>query len=279
MSDLRGRLADTWMLSAAPGWPSHLPWPLAYACYRALARQRSLYSDFASGAACAPEYVPIADVDAFMRDVRTVHLLDVAGAWPKDGAFVVVTFHYGTGLWLCRALRRAGHRGMFLSGRFERDAFEARPLLHRYGMERLAEVERITGAPIAYRPGARETLLDALANGISVIGLIDVPPRLAPRGQRPVDLLGRPASLPDGLLQLATDAAVPIVPCWVELDFASGCRRVVIGEALAPAPSDATLAALAATLDGLIRRSPAQWMFWREWPGWIEDAAPLRANQ
>ena len=299
MSDLRGRLADTWMLSAAPGWPSHLPWPLAYACYRALARQRSLYSDFASGAACAPEYVPIADVDAFMRDVRTVHLLDVAdlalsrrkpldwwpehvdvaGAWPKSGAFVVVTFHYGTGLWLCRALRRAGHRGMFLSGRFERDAFEARPLLHRYGMERLAEVERITGAPIAYRPGARETLLDALANGISVIGLIDVPPRLAPRGQRPVELLGRPASLPDGLLQLAADAAVPIVPCWVELDFASGRRRAVIGKAQAPAPFDATLAALAATLDGLIRRSPAQWMFWREWPGWIEDAAPLRANQ
>ena len=293
MSDLR----DTWMLSIAPGWPSHLPWPLAYACYRALARQRSLYADFASGSACAPEYVPIADADAFMHDVRTMHLLDVAdlalsrrkpvewwpdhidiaGEWPRSGAFVAVTFHFGTGLWLCRALRHAGHRGMFLSGRFERDAFEARPLLHRYGTERLAEVERITGAPIAYRPGARETLLDALAHGTSVIGLIDVPPRLAPRGQRPVELLGRPASLPDGLLQLATDAAVPIVPCWVEVDFASGRRRVVIGEARAAAPFDATLAEIAATLDRLIRTSPAQWMFWRELNGWLRDAAPLHS--
>ena len=53
-------------------------WPLAYACYRAIARQRSLYADFASGAACAPDYLPIADADAFLRDVRTMHLLDVA---------------------------------------------------------------------------------------------------------------------------------------------------------------------------------------------------------
>lgn len=299
MSDLRGRLADTWMLSIAPGWPSHLPWPLAYACYRALARQRSLYADFASGATCAPDYVPIGDVDAFLHDVRTMHLLDVAdlalsrrkplewwpghidisGAWPKSGAFVAVTFHYGTGLWICRALRHAGHRSMFLSGRFERDAFEARPLLHRYGAERLGEVERITGSPIAYRPGARETLLDALVQGTSVIGLIDVPPRLAPRGQRPVELLGHRASLPEGLLQLAVDANVPIVPCWVELDFSSGRRRVVIGEARVAAPFDATLGGIAATLDRLIREAPAAWMFWREWNGWLRDAAALRTGQ
>lgn len=299
MGDARGWLADTWMLSIAPGWPSHLPWPLAYACYRALARQRSLYADFASGAMCAPEYVPIADVAAFLHDVRTMHLLDVAdlalsrrkpvewwphhidvvGEWPQSGAFVAVTFHYGTGLWICRALRNAGHRSMFLSGPFERDAFAARPLLYQYGTERLAEVERITGAPIAYRPGAREPLLDALASGTSAIALIDVPPRLAPRGQRPVELLGRPASLPDGLLQLAADAGVPIVPCWVELDFATGRRRVVIGEARAAAPFDATLAELAATLDRLIRASPAQWMFWREWSGWLHDAAALHAGQ
>ncbi len=187
------------------------------------------------------------------------------------------TFHYGTGLWLCRALRRAGRRSTFVSARFERDAFEARPLLHRYGEQRLAEVERLTGAPISYRPGARTTLLDALAQGVSVIGLIDVPPRLASRGQRPVELLGQPASLPDGLLALASEARVPIVPCWVEIDFASGRRRVVIGEARAPTPIDATLAELGGLLDRLIRAAPAAWTFWREWRAWLADAAPLLA--
>ena len=294
---LRQLPGDAWMLSIAPGWPARLPWPLAYACYRRLARQRVLFRDAANAAMIATEYLPIDDVDAFLRDVRTLWLLDIAdlklsrrrpldwwpdhvtteGAWPRSGAFVVVTFHYGTGLWLCRALRRSGHRSVFLSARFEREAFAARPLLHRYGASRLAEVARICGEPIAYRPGARRTLLDALARGVSVIGLIDIPPRLAPRGQRPVHLLGHRASLPDGLLTLAHEAQVPIVPCWVELDFASGHRRVMIGEARSPDPFDATLADLAAVLDGLVRAQPAGWMFWQEWRDWLHDATPLHA--
>ncbi|MET0231073.1 MAG: hypothetical protein ABW186_09105 [Rhodanobacteraceae bacterium] len=297
-SDIGSRWHDTWMLRIAPGVPTLMPWPLAYACYRRFARDVSLFDDATSAAKIAADYVPIADLDAFLDDVRVTHLLDVAdlllsqrkpldwwpahvdiaGTWPQSGAVVAVTFHYGTGLWLCRALRRAGRRSTFVSARFERDAFEARPMLHRYGERRLAEVERLTGAPITFRPGARTTLLDALARGISVIGLVDVPPRLASRGQRPVELLGRPASLPDGLLTLASEARVPIVPCWVEIDFATGRRRVVIGEARAPGPFDAALAELAGMLDRLIRASPAAWTFWREWHAWLADAAALHVR-
>ncbi len=292
-------LRDRWMLSIAPGAPSYLPWSLAYPCYRALARSPGLFGEFAEGAESALRYLAIGDTEVFLHDARTIYLLDVAdlalsrrkpldwwphhveivGTWPKSGAFVAVTFHYGTGLWLCRALRRAGRNSVFLSARFEREAFAARPLLYRYGMRRLAEVERICGEPIAYRPGARTALLDALARGVSVIGLIDVPPRLAPRGQRPVELLGQHASLPDGLLALARDAGVPIVPCWAEIDFATGRRRAVIGEARAATPFDATLAELAATLDRLIRQAPAAWTFWREWDAWLRDAAALDADE
>ena len=38
-------------------------------------------------------------------------------------------------------------------------------------------------------------------------------------------------------------------------------------------------AEIAATLDRLIRKSPAEWMFWREWSGWLSDAATLHADQ
>jgi hypothetical protein len=292
----RDWLRDAWMLSVVPALPVHCPWPAAYACYRAFARQRTCFGEAAAPATVAADYLPVGDIDAFLHDVRTAVLLDVAdlelsrrkpvewwprhvdvvGAWPDTRAFVAVTFHYGTGLWLCRALRRAGHRSTFLSARFEREAFPSRPRLYRYGMRRLAEVERLCGAPVTYRPGASDALLDALDRGVSVIGLIDIPPRLAPRGQRPVTLLGHSASLPDGLLRLADKAGVPIVPCWVEIDFETGRRRVVIGEARAPAPFDATLADFAATLDRLVRHAPAAWMFWREWPGWIGDASRLK---
>lgn len=284
---------DAWQVRIAPGWPTWLPWPLAYACLRRLAARRHLLQEPVAAAGAAPDYLPIADREAFERDVRTTWLLDAAdlylsrrrgldwwpddiaveGAWPREGAFVVVTFHCGTGLCVFRSLRRAGHRSRFLSARFERAAFAQRPQLYRYGSLRMAEVERLGGEPVAYRPGVRQELLGTLARGVPVVGLIDVPPRLAPRGQHPVTLLGERASLPDGLLTLAREAGVPIVPCWVEIDFATGRRRLVIGAARAPEPVASTLAALAADLDRLIRAQPAAWMFWQEWRAWLRDAA------
>jgi len=296
-STLRHALHDAWQLSLAPGLPARWPWPRAWAAWRRLASRPELYAEAVAAAAVAAEVVPITDAAAFARDVRLTWLLDIAdlyrsrrhgldwwpdafeveGAWPRQGPFVALTFHYGTGLCICRSLRQAGHRNRFLSGRFEAGAFRSRPLLGRYGRLRLAEVERLGGEPVAYRPRVRAELLDTLARGSSVIGLVDVPPRLAPRGQHPVSLLGHRASLPDGLLLLARDAGVPIVPCWVEIDFATGRRRLVIGAARAPEPVGPALAALAADLERLVRAQPAAWMFWREWRQWLQDAATCAA--
>ena len=254
---------DAWMLSVAPRLLSLLPVQHIYAGCRAFAQWGNLFAEPTDAAArAAPACLPIADVARFRRDVRTLWLLDVTdlyvsrrkpvdwlppdlairGEWPRGSGFVAVTFHYGTGLWLCRSLRRHARGSVFVSGRFERDEFAQRTIRHRYGMRRLAEVERIGGEAIAYRPGVRETLLGALRRRVPVLGLIDVPPRLAPNGQHPVRLLDRPASLPEGLLVLASEAGVPIVPCWVEIDFASGRRTLVIGEACAPEPVGTVLA-------------------------------------
>jgi hypothetical protein len=295
---LRVRLHDAWILYLAPWLPSWLPWPLAYRCYRFLARFRHMFPEPAAAAvAIAPDYLEIADVAAFERDVRTVWLLDavdlylsrrrrtdwlpehveVQGEWPS-GAFVAVSFHYGTGLWVFRDLRRHGRDVKLVAARFDPGDFRAYPMRYRYGAARFAEVERISGERNAYRPGIRAKLLDALARGVPVISVMDMPPRMAPRGQRAVHFLGRPASLPDGSLALARDAGVPIVPYWVEIDLDRGRRRLVIGHAIAPDSPDAALAGLAATLDRLIRAQPAAWLFWNEWPDWIRDAAPLHAR-
>lgn len=295
---LRARLYDLWILYLAPGLPSWLPWPWAYACYRFLARFRHMYPEPAEAAAAiAPQYLPIADIEAFKRDVRTVWLLDavdlhlsrrhrtdwlpehveVRGRWPS-GAFVAVSFHYSTGLWVFRDLRRNGRDVMLVAARFERDDFRLNPLRYRYGAARFAEVERISAQPNAFRPGIREKLLAALARGVPVISVMDMPPRMAPRGQRPVRFLDHDASLPDGSLALAKDAGVPIVPYWIEIDLARGRRTLVIGEAIAPEPADAVLAGLAHSLDRLIRAEPAAWLFWNEWPTWMRDAAPLHAS-
>lgn len=295
---IRSRLSDWWLLRGAPALPARLPWLLAWPVYRLLARLWHMYPEPVEGAAAiAPAYLPIADCRAFRHDLRTNWLLDAAdlvrsrrrrtdwlpddlevvGAWPARGGFVAASFHYGNGLWILRHLRASGHDSMFVSGRFEAADFSTHPERYRYGCARMAEVERIGGRPSAYRPGVRGQILAALEDGAAVVGLVDVPPRLAPRGQCPVHLLGQPASLPLGLFELAREAAVPVVPCWVEPDFRSGRRRLVIGEALSSEVPREVAATLAATLDRLLRAQPAAWMFWNEWPGWLADAAPLHA--
>ena len=292
----RRHLHDLWILYLAPGLPAWLPWRLAWRCYRLFARSAGMYPEPArAAAAIAPDSLPIADVDAFVRDVRTVWLLDavdlalsrwrrpdwmpaeipVRGRWP-EGAFVAAGFHYGTGLWVFRDLRRNGRNAILVAARFERGDFVHHPVRYRYGAERFAEVERISGEPVAFRPGVRARLLDALGRGVPFVSVLDMPPRLAPRGQRPVRLLDRCASFPDGSVQLAREAGVPIVPFWVEIDLERGLRTLVIGDPIDPEPVDAALAALASILDRLIRAQPAAWLFWNEWPGWQRDAAGLR---
>jgi len=292
----RGGLHDRWILHGAPWLVASLPEPLAWPICRGLSRLRHMYPEPVQGAVrIAPRYLPIDDMDAFRRDLRSGWLMDAAdlvhsrrhptdrlpadvdveGRWPVRGGFLAASFHYGNGLSILRHLRATGHDSVFVSGRFDAADFATCPVRYRYGRARMAEVERIGGLPIAYRPGVRGQLLAALADGAAVVGLVDVPPRLAPRGQCPVHLLGQPASLPLGLFELAAEAGVPVVPCWVEPDFRSGRRRLVIGEALSPASPREVAAAMATLLDRLLRAQPAAWMFWNEWPGWLADAAAL----
>lgn len=292
-SALRARLHDSWILFFAPWLLSCLPWSCAYAGVRALARFRHMFAEPAEAAArVAPQYVAIADVRAFKRDVRSVWLLDavdlylsrrrrtdwlpahieVEGEWPK-GAFVALSFHYSTGLWVFRDLRRCGRDAMLVAARFDPGDYANHPARYRYGAARFAEVERISGQPNAFRPGIRGKLHGALARGVPVISVMDMPPRMAPRGQRPVRLLDHVASLPDGSLTLAQEAGVPIVPYWVEIDLQHGRRKLVIGKAIAPDPIDQVLAGLAGSLDRLIRMQPAAWLFWSEWPAWLRDAS------
>jgi len=295
MPHFRRSLTDAWQFFVAPCVAALLPWPLAWRWLRRLAaRDGGPYDEVARAVAViAPEHVAVVDRTAFAARVRLVWLLDatdlflsltrwrrwrphhvgVDGAWPR-GAFVAIGFHHGTGHWTFKTLAEAGHRGMFVSARWDRRDYAGVPLRYWYGRLRGWDIARLGASPIAFRPGARETIMNALAAGTTIVAMIDIPPRLAPRGQRRVRLLGREASLPTGLLALAREACVPVVPYWSELDLENGTRRVRIGAPLDPA-DDATLQVFADLLDAQLRRMPEAWHLWPEWPCWVEDARRL----
>src|SRR5690606_8943812 len=246
----------------------------------------------------APISIGMEDPSAFTADVRLVWLLDhcdlylsvlrrrrdwmpwhvtVKGAWPKQGPYLATGFHHGTGFWVFKTLRAIGSDSVFVSARWNRDDYAGVPLRYWYGRLRAREMQRIGSYPPAFRPGVKDQLGHALRNGVSVVGLVDVPTRLAPRDRLPVRLLDRDVSFPSGILDIARDAGAKIVPYWVELDLEKGMRTLVIGDALDPSHGD-TLQNLADLLDRQIRARPAAWMLWSEWPAWSAGAVDRSAT-
>jgi len=302
MPKLRPLFADAWQFFIVPAVAAVMPWRLGRAWLRFFARRPN--GPFAeasrAAAAIAPAHWHVGDVEQFAANMRLVWLIDTCdlylcllhrarawrpwhvqrvGEWPRDTAFIATGFHHGTGHWVFKTLAEAGRNSMLVSARWDKSDYTGLPLRYHYGRLRGGDVERLSGNPVAYRPGVKQMLSDALQRGDCVVGVIDMPPRLAPRGQRPVRLLDRDVSFPDGLLMLAQEAGVPLVPYWIEFDLDQCTRRFCIGAPLDPHDVDGTLQKLADVLDAQVRRTPAAWYFWPEWPQWLADARALRDEQ
>jgi hypothetical protein len=298
MKFLRTQWLDFLFFCFVPCIAAMLPWSLSSRWLKFWSRREwGPFDESArTAASIAPAYLDIGDARVFRANMRLVWLLDCCdmylsllrprkwwphhvghlGAWPQLKAFAVAGFHYSAALFVLPSLRSSGFESQLVSARFDRRDYQGLPVRYWQAKLRSLEVKRLCGHPMAFRPGVREQMMRALAANVCVIGVLDMPPRLAPRGQRPVRLLDQVACLPDGLLGVAREANVPVVPYWVEVDLDTCTRRICIGEPLDPADVTGSLQALADILDRQIRRTPSAWMFWREWPTWIADAAALR---
>ena len=294
---LRQELVDFWTLFVVPGLPALLPWRWAWACYRSLSRfPLLLEQQMRERADIATQALPAIDRKQLLRRLRFLQMLDLAdfylarktrratppvghfvveGEWPS-GAFIAVSFHYGNGMWMLRDLLRKGRRTTVVAAPFEPGDYKGRRIYLAYSRARYRAMERSAGAPAAYRPHVRDKLVAALTHGDVVMSLLDLPPRLVSANQQTVELLGQTASLPLGVFQLAASIGVPVVPFWIEID-ARGVRKLVIDGARDPGDPAANMAYFAGLLDRLIRRDPAAWHFWSEWPAWMRDAAALPA--
>ena len=137
--------------------------------------------------------------------------------------------------------------------------FPGHPLRHAFEMRRMAEVERAGGAATIYLGGSLEKMRQALADGISVIGLIDVAGRPA-AATRSTRFLGRSARFPDGLLHLARSWQLPVAVFVSYPDVHSGRRRLIIRSV--DAGRDDALDAVIRVLETAVVVAPWAWHFW-----------------
>ena len=279
---------------ALPAIAAALPWPLAWRLIRASAERGRAFGDEAARALAACEaHGRIGDPAAWLARHRTIRIVDhvdpaisamrgdrwmdrhlrVEGDAVPSRACMFVGFHYATGFWSLRHLRRLGHRVSFVSAPIEAAHVPGRSLQRAFLRWRQRRVAAAGGAPVIYVGGSSERIRAALRGGVSVLGLIDVPE--AATSTVRVSLLGHDVQLPDGILRIAASEGVPLVGYVAALDPSTGARRLCFTR-LPDDPSQA-LRALAAMLDAAIRHDPASWHFWAEWPRFGAQAPPSPA--
>ena len=167
-------LFEFWLL---PLVVALLPYRAGVALARGCARALPLYDAAArAGLAQYAAARPYGDTYAWLAEFRFAQLIDHADlfwTWTRSERFlldridarpptglnplVVVSMHYGQGLWLLRWLRAGGLPARFLSVRFDASAFESR-LHYLYARLRMRTVERMSGVPPIYTGGAKEEI-------------------------------------------------------------------------------------------------------------------------
>jgi hypothetical protein len=177
---------------------------------------------------------------------------------PVQRPLVVVSFHFGQGLWLLHWLKRLGHPPRFVTLRIERDKVGS-TLDYAYARLRNWQLARLAGASPIFTGGARRAIAETLKAGHTVYGLIDVPVETSERHAN-CTLFDRPACLPTGLLEAAEKAGAATLVLSGHME-ADGSRVVETR-----VDDELTIDAVAYELEQRVRRAPAAWHFWHLLP-------------
>lgn len=276
-------LVEFWLL---PLLVAALPYRMGLALARRLAARLRLYDALTEAAWQAYRSLRTGDEREWKADFRLTHLLDHADlfwsltrrdrwifgrmalppfARPASCGLMVVGYHYGQGLWLLRWLRAAGAPARFLSVRFGRADFDTR-LRYAYARLRMYAVRRAAGVPPIYTGGSRRVIGDELAGGGCVYGLVDVAVEGAAKLRANGRLLGHPIHLPEGLLDTAREANVPVLVMTSRHD-ASATRSVDVR--LFDSARDLATSDLGDELQQRLDAAPWAWHVWGLWPQFL----------
>lgn len=281
--------SELWLL---PFVVAVLPYRAGIFLARMVARNVPIYSATANEAAHAFRAVQGGDEEnAWRAEYRFHQLIDHADLYwaltrsrtflerrlhgtpampPAERPLIVLSFHYGQGMWLMRWLTAGGRAPRFVQVRPAR-AHADSSVAYLYARLRTRMVEKITGLPVIFTGGARAEIGSTLRNGTAVFGLVDVPLADAAAQAPNATLLGRPVVFPTGLLESAIPGTCAlIVTARVGKD---GMRQV---EARTTDADSLTVGALADELSARLAREPAAWHFWQLWARFVARTPPVR---
>lgn len=203
-----------------------------------------------------------ADSAFFMRDDRIPRAgFRVAGREPADsGGVVYATLHFGSPIFAYIYLRCIRGVDLTIIGRRLDDDNPMPASKRRFGMQKVAWLERVTSRSLLGVDGramarARGELLD----GRSLYAAVDVPGNVAARAET-VTILGESVRLSSGIFGLAALTGAPLQP--VVAVHEAGSIVVYYGDRIEGRRGVPPCAEGARAIGDLVRRFPSQWWLW-----------------
>ena len=283
---LKTEFRDGIELVLFPGLAALLPWSWCFAVFKRLARMRWLYAPQTEAALVqARRYGWAGDDEAhWLWTRRLVTLVDhadyylvrtrgdawfkrhvvVRGAWYAAGqASLLLTFHWGAGMWSLHHAAAAGLKVHSLVAALEGNHFVGRSVLRRYAVARTAMMSRISGPSTLDVSTSLRPVLKALKAQEQVFAVVDVPADQVSASQQ-IQLLGLQARVPRALFRVAVEQKVPVTVYLVGVNLDDGQRFLHIEQFGVRDDVDALITDVFLVLEQAIRETPAAWHFWGE---------------
>lgn len=188
---------------------------------------------------------------------------------PKaDFAAMMCTFHYGQGFWALPFFRRSGWNCSFLH--LPPPPVTQVPWGGRFaawlGHKRIAQVERLSGAPAIAVGGSMERMRSRFREERQAVLVMPDVPSNPEHPCLEVTLFGRRARFPAGAISLAASEGVPIYLYTMALDRQTGLRHLQIQDPIEGQTPQALAALMAQYLEQALRSDPTAWHLW----AWID---------
>ncbi|OGP88511.1 MAG: hypothetical protein A2156_03555 [Deltaproteobacteria bacterium RBG_16_48_10] len=178
----------------------------------------------------------------------------------KKGGGILLSAHFGGGFWILPFLRERGVRAHFFSADLKREDFACHMARYYYLRLRGWAVERASGGKVLYKKEGGEGVARTLKKREWVILLFDVPPFLV-RESTEVFFLGRKTGFPRGIISIAREMNVPLLPFFLFLDEGKR-RRIVFEKPIQVLDEEACVKKCAALIEERVTQRPDHWHLW-----------------
>jgi lauroyl/myristoyl acyltransferase len=196
----------------------------------------------------------------FIRRLKIDGEENLTGVLNHGGAAILICYHFGGGFWVLPFVKGRGVKIQFFSTDIKKEDYPSKRAFYFFHKLSNWIIGRMFERQVAFKKEGRRSLIKALQEGFWVSTAFDVPPYLTKENVE-VEFLDRKTRFPKGLVSIARELNVPILPFFSFLEEGR-YRRVCFEKPIYVKDEEDSVRECVRLIEGRIRERPDHWHMW-----------------